>query len=51
MPQGSLATLIVLVLATMFIVAFWRQLLILVLSLLIAVFCFGLIYIAEILHL
>jgi hypothetical protein len=49
MPQESIA--IALVLAAMFIVSFWRQLLLLALALLVAVFCFGLIYLAELLRL
>lgn len=44
-------SLIVLLLAAMVMAAFWRQLLFLVLSLFIIVFCLGLIYVAEILHL
>lgn len=46
----SLATLIALAFAAMVLVSLWRQVLFLVLSLLIAVFCLGLIYIAENLH-
>lgn len=49
MPQDGLGDLIALSLAAMAVIAFWRQLLILVLSLVIAVFCLGLIYLAEIL--
>ena len=48
MSQDSAAILTALVLTAMVMISFWRQLLILMLSLFIAVFCFGLIYIVEI---
>lgn len=47
MSQDGLGDLIALSLAAMAAIAFWRQLLVLVLSLVVAVFCLGLIYIAE----
>jgi type IV secretory pathway TrbL component len=50
MSQNNLVTLIALVLATMIMFTFWRQLLLLAISVLIAVFCLGLIHIAQILH-
>jgi hypothetical protein len=43
--------LLMLLLAALAMVKFWRQLLLLVLFLSVAVFCLGLIYIAEALHL
>lgn len=50
MSQDGLVNLIAVSLAVMVMLWFWRQLLLLMISLLLAVFCLGLYHMAQLLH-